>query len=102
MIVNVTFDPSYSFDETQNATLQIFSNACAQDAATMESHVFVTGAATNGFTPTPVLACDNPVDSISVKNGLPSNVSENLWYKIVSADWVNTTSPNHFLIKISD
>lgn len=100
MTVSITFDDSASFAETQDASFDIGSNSCNPLSFQTKANVSVTGAAITGYTPTPILSCDQGTYDVTVTNTQPvgNSLNEFVMDTVISENWIGVNHGANFSV----
>ncbi|HZK75353.1 MAG TPA: hypothetical protein VFD13_00445 [Candidatus Kapabacteria bacterium] len=100
MTVTVTFNDSLSFDAVQTSQLNIDWDACAPQSIPIVANTTVSGAAVTGYSPTPILSCDQATNNVTVTNTQPHGnaLNEFVMDTVISASWIGANRGANFSI----
>ena len=86
------FDPSYSFDAKQNTIIDINTNSCLGQQATVIAGVSVQGDGVTTYNATPILSCDTHLDTVTIFNPKPKSDTDDVVDTIVAASITGTST----------
>ncbi|MDP4242847.1 MAG: hypothetical protein Q8922_10350, partial [Bacteroidota bacterium] len=89
----VSFDPSISFDQTQQVTVQVNSNSCPDLPLQLVAQTTVSGASGEDYVPSGFSACDLAPRTVTIYNTKPKNADEEVADTIVKVWFTSTNSP---------
>ena len=98
MTVTVTFNDSLSFDALQTSELDIDWDGCLPASMPMVARTTVSGAAVIGYTPTPILSCDQTTNNVTVTNTQPRDSATGTYVidTVISATWIGVNHGANF------
>lgn len=96
--VTVTFNDSLSFDAAQAAELGINWDGCAPWIEPLSAMTTVSGAVSKGYTPTPILSCDQTIINDTVIDIQPRDVVTNdyVYDTVMSTTWIGANHGANF------